>query len=229
MQESRDPSSRRRGLWWKSLLVAWLGLPAVAAVARALEVDLPEEAGYPALAVSWVSIWVIWRRWAAEDRREAVPGALGVMQRMWAAFVIAVVLIGVVVLTLDASGALERTDSSAAVVALLVILTGSISLVGGRIWVPRLDGSDRASLVRSYRNRFLVKVAWAEAPALVAFAGFLLLGGEAWVYLIGLATSLAGFALAAPSRASLRRDQAKLDASGAKFDLLEALSGAPAS
>lgn len=69
------------------------------------------------------------------------------------------------------------------------------------------------------------RVAWAEAPALFAFGGFLLLGGEAWVYLIGLTASLASLGLAAPTRSSVRRDQLQLDAAGKGLDLLESLSG----
>lgn len=75
------------------------------------------------------------------------------------------------------------------------------------------------------RSRFFAQVAWAEAPALLAFGGFLLLGGEPWVYLIGLTASLAGFAPAAPTPASLRRDQEQLDASRKTLNLLESLGG----
>ena len=149
------------------------------------------------------------------------------MQRIWVTFCAAVVLIGVVVLTLDSSGALKRTAFPQRVVAGGVIVIGIMSLVGGRVWVPRLDGTDRGSVVQSYQSRFFARVAWAEAPAHLAFGGFLLLGGEAWVYLIGLTASLAGFALAAPSRAAVRRDQDQLDAAGKALDVLQSLGGSP--
>jgi len=146
------------------------------------------------------------------------------MQGVLVAFCVALLLIGNVVLILDTSGDLNRTDVSAGVIAAVVALIGLLSLVGGRIAVPSLDASDPARLVTSYRSRFFARLAWAEVPALLAFAGFLLLGGEAWVYGIGLAASLAGFALAAPTRASVRREQELIAASGASLDLLEVLS-----
>lgn len=108
-------------------------------------------------------------------------------------------------------------------VAAAVNLVALVSLVGGRIGVPRLDASEPECFVRSYRSRLFARLAWAEAPAVLAFAAFLLLGGEAWVFGIGLAASLAGFALAAPTRASLRREQQQLIASGSSLDLLEVL------
>nr|MDQ3575945.1 hypothetical protein [Actinomycetota bacterium] len=118
----------------------------------------------------------------------------------------------------------DETEFAGAVAAAVAVI-GLLSLVGGRIAVPSLDVSDPAQLIMSYRSRFFARLAWAEAPALLAFAGFLLLGGEAWVNGIGLAASLAGFALAAPTRASVRREQQQIAASGTSLDLLEVLSG----
>ncbi|MDP9072147.1 MAG: hypothetical protein M3N68_12880 [Actinomycetota bacterium] len=89
--------------------------------------------------------------------------------------------------------------------------------------MPSLDTSGPAQLVSSYRSRFFARVAWAEASALIGLVGFLVLAGGAWVYGIGLAASLAGFALAAPTRASVRREQEQITASGRSLDLLEVL------
>ena len=225
MQEQPQPRSPRKGLWWKALLAAWLGLSGIGAVAAAVGHRLPEELGFPVLAVAWVSVWMIWRRRVVTDDRARGTGLIEAIQRIWATFCIAVVLIGVVVLVLDREGGLNRTGVSADVIAVGVTFIGILSLVGGRVWVPGLDGSDPGSVVRSYHSRFFARVAWAEAPALLAFGGFLVLGGEPWVYLIGLMASLAGFALAAPTPASLRRDQEQLDASGKTLNLLESLGG----
>ena len=225
MQEHPEPRPPSKGLWWKSLFAAWLGVSGIGAVAGALGLGLPEELGFPALAVTWAMVWVIWRRRMATDDRARVTGLIAALRRIWAAFCVAMVLIGVVVLILQSEGGLKRTGVSAQPVAVGITLIGILSLVGGRVWVPRLDGSDLGSVVQSYRSRFFARVAWAEAPALLAFGGFLLLGGEPWVYLIGLTASLAGFALAAPTPASLRRDQQQLDASGKTLNLLESLGG----
>lgn len=225
MQEHPEPRSPSKGLWWKSLLAAWLGVSGIGAVVGALGLHLPEDLGYPAVAIAWAAVWMIWRRRMATDDRAGAIGLITALRRIWAAFCVAMLLIGVVVLILQSEGGLKRTDVSAQVVAVAVILIGILSLVGGRVWVPNLDGSDLGSVIQSYRSRFFARVAWAEAPALLAFGGFLLLGGEPWVYLIGLTASLAGFALAAPTPASLRRDQQQLDASGKTLNLFESLGG----
>lgn len=216
-----------KGLWWKSFVAAWLGLRTLAVVLGAVDVRIPDELGFPLLAVTWALVWVIWRRWAGAHPRARATGGMGVVQRVWAAYCLALLLIGVVVLTLDNSGALDRTSVSAEPVAGGITLIGILSLAAGRVWVPRLTGTDRRSLVQSYQNRFFARVAWAEVPALLAFGGFLLLGGEAWVYLIGLTASLVGLGLAAPTWASVHRDQERLDAAGERLSLLESLSGSP--
>lgn len=227
MQEPAEPRSSPKGLWWKSLLATWLGLSGIGAVAGALDHRLPGELGFPVLVIAWVIVWVIWRRRVVTDDRPGGTGAIGRLQRIWAAFCVAVVSIGIVVLILHSEGGLNRTGVSVEVVAAGVTLIGVVSLVGGRVWVPQLDGSDRGRLVQSFASRFFARMAWAEAPALFAFGGFLVLGGEPWVYLIGLTASVAGFALAAPTRASLRRDQERLDTSGRTLNLLESLGGSP--
>lgn len=219
----REPT--RKGVWWKSLVAAWLALQGIAVVVFALGVDIPDELGFPALVVLWAALWVIWRRRSRADAPQHslfAPGALGVMQRVFAPICVGIILVGYVVLILDTEY-LTRRDVSAGVVAVTVGAIGLVSLVGGRIAVPRLDVSDPARLVRSYRSRLFARLAWAEAPALLAFAGFLLLGGEAWVYGIGLVASLAGFALAAPTRTSVRREQERLADSGSNVDLVEVL------
>ncbi|CAA9243131.1 MAG: hypothetical protein AVDCRST_MAG10-1707 [uncultured Acidimicrobiales bacterium] len=142
-----------------------------------------------------------------------------------AAFSVALVMIGVVVLTLDNDAELERTGVPVGVVACGVILIGFASVVGGRFWVARLVGVDGATVVRSFHRRLTGRLAWAEVPALTAFGGFLLVGGAAWIYGIGLTVSITGLTSAAPTRASLQRDQERLDAAGTGLDLVESLGG----
>ena len=227
MQEHPESRSRPKCLWWKALFAAWLGLSGIAARRRRPRPPPAEELGFPVLAVTWVSVWTIWRRRVLAQDRAGVTGVIGAIQRIWAAFCVAVVLIGVVVLILHTEEALKRTGTSADVVAVGVALIGILSLVGGRVRVPQLDGSDPGSVVQSYHSRFFARLAWAEAPALLAFGGFLLLGGEPWVYLNGLTASLAGFGSAAPTPACLRRDHEQLEASGESLNLLESLGAPP--
>lgn len=225
--QTREREPPPQGLWWKSLVMAWLGLQAVAAVAIALGVDVPAELGIPALVVVWAGAWAIWRRRSTmrghERERLWSRGFLGLTQRVFVWFCVATVLMGIVVLILDSGGVLERSGVPAGAVAAGVATMGLVCLVGGRIGVPRLDGSNPSRLAESYRSRFFARLAFSETPALLGFGAFLLLGGEAWVYAIGLAASLASFAVAAPTRASVRRDQENLAASGSNLDLVDLL------
>ena len=170
MSERPQGEARRKGIWWKSLIAAWLALQAVAAVMLALGVDIPDEVGFPALMVLWALVWTAWWRRSRGDGHEHGrlwgPGALGVMQQVLGSFCVAILLIGNVVLILDNTDGLERTKVSAGVVALGVAVIGVVSLVGGRVAVPSLDASGPVQLVTTYRSRFFARLAWAEAPAL---------------------------------------------------------------
>ena len=140
MSERPQGEARRKGIWWKSLIAAWLALQAVAAVMLALGVDIPDEVGFPALMVLWALVWTAWWRRSRGDGHEHGrlwgPGALGVMQQVLGSFCVAILLIGNVVLILDNTDGLERTKVSAGVVALGVAVIGVVSLVGGRVSVP---------------------------------------------------------------------------------------------
>ncbi len=93
MQETPAREPRPKGLWWKSLLAAWLALQAVAVVLFALGVDLPDEFGFPALVAVWALVWTIWRSGSRREGRGHsrlwAPGPLGVMQGVLAAFCVA--------------------------------------------------------------------------------------------------------------------------------------------
>ena len=139
------------------------------------------------------------------------------------------VLIGVVVLVLHGEGGLKRTGISADVVAVGVALIGSC-----RSWVAEFGFRNSTEAIRAALSRGTTagsspgwrgrrrQHSWRleDSSSSVASRG---------VYLIGLTASLAGFALAAPTPASLRRDQEQLDASGKTLNLLESLGGSPGS
>jgi hypothetical protein len=213
------------GLWWKSLIAAWLVLFDVGAVSAAVGADIPDWIGFPALLLAWLIVWGVWRHWS-RGRHDNIlgPAVLGHLRRLLAIYCVALVLLGTVVLILDSKGGLDPTAVPTGAVAVGVTVVGVICLVGGRVGVPGLDGSDRAALLESYRRRLFVRLAWSEAPALVAFGGFLLLGGQAWVFGIGLFASLAGLALAAPTRRSAQRDQEQMEEAGSSADVWDALT-----
>lgn len=100
MQEAPAPRSPPKGRWWKSLFVAWVGMSVIGALANAVGLGLPMGLGFPALAVAWISIWAIWRRKPPRADSAGAVGAIAAAQRVLASFCMAIVLIGVVVLTL---------------------------------------------------------------------------------------------------------------------------------
>lgn len=214
-----------KGLWWKSFVAAWIGSRVVGLVLVLFGLDeVPDVVDAAAFLGVWALTWAIWRRHLARDAghpQGLAAGPFGVMRRLFLAFVGAVLAIGYTVVVLDATAELDRTDVPVGVVAGSLTVLGLLSFAGGRIWVPRLDGSDPIQLVTSYRSRLVARLAWAEVPAILALGAFILLGGEAWVSGVGIGASLVGLALVAPTRSSLRRDQERLRAAGHDVDLFE--------
>jgi F0F1-type ATP synthase membrane subunit c/vacuolar-type H+-ATPase subunit K len=72
-----------------------------------------------------------------------------------------------------------------------------------------LNCTDDSTLASSYRARFFLRVAFANAAALFGFIGFFLTN-EWWPYPVGLAIAACGLIRAAPTRERLRRDQERL-------------------
>jgi hypothetical protein len=150
------------------------------------------------------------------------PGgdSLQTLRSIFVGFCTMVVLIGVVVLILGDVNP-EQADRPGVSVP-LVVAGCAVALVLQRL-VPRpLDDSDPAALATSYRTRFFLRLAFAEACALLAFVACIAVG-PAWVYAIGLVGALVGFRTAAPSRANLRADQDALGLRGCTTSLVGSL------
>jgi hypothetical protein len=131
-----------------------------------------------------------------------------------------VVLIGVVVLILGDLNP-DQPDRPALAVS-IVVGVGVICLALQRIVPGPLDCSTPATLAATYRTRFFLRIAFAEACSLVAFALYISIG-PGWVYAVGLAFTLFGFTVAAPTGARLRADQDALSLSGCTLSLVAAL------
>jgi hypothetical protein len=86
-----------------------------------------------------------------------------------------------------------------------------------------LPSVDRASLLRSYGARFFVLMGVAQAPAL---AGVVVsfISGSLWTPVIGIAISMIGLFLIAPSRRNIEFEQQKLDAEGSSLSLGQILT-----
>jgi hypothetical protein len=136
----------------------------------------------------------------------------------------AIVLVGVVVVVLDATGGIGG-DLPGGPVALAVAVAGALLLAASARRRP-LDGSSDEALASSYRTRFFLRMAFAESAALLGFVGFVLTGNPA-VYVVGAASTVVGFALLAPTAGNLARDQEELRRAGNPRSLVQALRAAP--
>jgi len=151
---------------------------------------------------------------------------LVIVRQLLLAFVMAIVLFAFVLSQLD----LSPTNSTWPVGTAMVVV-GVVALAGlaARPVVDRpLDCSTGPALARSWRTRLMVRLALAEAPALVGFAAAFLTGSPSPFYLGGVAALLA-FARAAPTARHLADDQAAIDARGSSLTVVAALNGAEAS
>ena len=94
------------------------------------------------------------------------------------------------------------------------------ALVSQRVFERPLDCTSDASLAASYRTRFFVLVACAESSALAGFA-LAFVAGALWLYYLGAAFAVVGFAHAAPTVRQVRRDQERLGDQGCRRSLVQ--------
>jgi hypothetical protein len=146
--------------------------------------------------------------------------ALTPLRSIFLTFALTLCLIGIVVGFLAAGG--TRSNMSARAGPLLVAAVGTVTVLVVR-FVPRpLDCRSDASLAASYRSRFFLRLAFAQAAALCGFVAFFLTADPA-MYPLGLVFSAAGFASLAPTAAHLHADQQQLDMAGCGRSLVRAL------
>ena len=140
------------------------------------------------------------------------------LRLLFFSFCSGIVVIGVVAAFIVPS---DTADFSLPLAAGIVAALGLATLVAGGT-LGRLDGSSNDALAESYRQRLILRLATAEAPALV---GFLLsfLVGNLVPYLVALPFTAIAFARAAPTDGNLQKDQDALNATGATADLRTAL------
>lgn len=150
--------------------------------------------------------------------------ALQMLRQVFLSFVMALFLIGLVV-ALTVSGTSQAGGPSSPVVAAGVAAYGVFSLVAPRLFERPLDCTADAALVSGYRTRLFLRIAFAQAAALLGFVGAFL-SGEPWIYAIGAAFATVGFVRLAPSRRNLERDQEALNLQGCGRSLLRLLGDA---
>jgi hypothetical protein len=116
-------------------------------------------------------------------------------------------------------------DANTSVVAVGLVGWALLTQVLGRVLPPPLTADDAVGLASSYRSRFFLRLAIFESAALLGFLAAIVTG-HPWLHVLGLVSSEAGFASAAPTDANLARDQEALRDRGSDLDLVAALRGA---
>jgi len=194
-----------RGLWWKSLLAAWIALQAVGYGFLLLDIEVPEAAGPIALGVGWLATWAGWRawsrRWGVERSAVLDDPVLGGFRRLFVASLVAVGALGGVAVAIDQerSAGTGRdgsgmSGSSTLLLALAVAVLAAICLVGRQWWVGAVDRTDVTTSITTFRSRFFAQLAWSIVPALAAFAG-VLASGRWWLYVVGGVPAAVGVGL----------------------------------
>jgi F0F1-type ATP synthase membrane subunit c/vacuolar-type H+-ATPase subunit K len=112
--------------------------------------------------------------------------------------------------------------------ALWILVAGAAASLLGVGWARGrpLSGTTPQALLGSYNTRFWVGMAFAESAALIGFI-VVFVTKRMWPYLAGLAVSLAGFAMIAPTARSIGRDEGRLRAAGSPVSLWDALTLPP--
>jgi hypothetical protein len=154
-------------------------------------------------------------------RRPANGDGLEATRQMWTAFVGSSVLFGVVLL-LVVPGDIDKRPAGPWVIGLVTIGLALLGLV--RVIERPLQCTDPLALASSYRTRFFLRTAFAQATALLAFVSVFIVN-QAWLYWAVLPVALAGHVRNAPTRAHLERDQHELSQRGCALSLVRALRG----
>lgn len=99
---------------------------------------------------------------------------------------------------------------------------GVMSLVLGKLFGGKLDGSSASALGATYLRRFYLRVAFANSAGLMG-AVMSIAFGPWWVVLCGLPFAAIGLAMTAPTRGAVRREQDRLSLAGCDVSLVAAL------
>jgi hypothetical protein len=106
--------------------------------------------------------------------------------------------------------------------AIIVVQGIASSALILRLRNRRLRSHSSASLAADYRSAMFTGIGIAESTALVAFI-MVFIANSLWLYVVGLAFSLAGLTFVAPTARNIARRQEKLNAAGVPISLLQAL------
>lgn len=153
--------------------------------------------------------------------KEGKLSALVATRAAFLGFSLALVGFGVILAFLDSGSGVKGTTPSGPAAAVIVVV-GLLSFAERRIEQPLSCESD-AKLAGTYRTRFFLRVAFAEAVALFGFVA-VFLTGVFWLYPLAVVFTAVGFARLAPTAGNLTKDQQELYAAGCGRSLVAALA-----
>jgi hypothetical protein len=154
------------------------------------------------------------------SKRSAGMDPLLVLRRLFGAFCTAIVLIFVALLFMDLNARGANLSEPAAVA--ITAIVGAVLLTAS--WTFARRALDCSALASSYRSRWFLQIAFAEAAALIGFV-LAFVAGTIWTYPVGAIFTAIGFFLAAPTRAHLAQEQRRLHSAGCSGNLGAALRG----
>jgi hypothetical protein len=154
------------------------------------------------------------------------PDGLSALRALFVSFSAALVMFGVVLVVLAATGSLTGGDVSTGTASAVVAVVGTAQVTAGAVIRRPFDCSDDESLAASYRTRFFLRLAFSESAALTGFVASFL-AGSVVPYLVGVALAAVGFARLAPTQANLQADQERLATEGCGRSLVAALMTTP--
>jgi F0F1-type ATP synthase membrane subunit c/vacuolar-type H+-ATPase subunit K len=139
----------------------------------------------------------------------------------------AIVLIGWVVVVLYLFGGLSAAVDGGPAAGVMAALAVTSVVVGEAVGnARRLDCSNPFNLLESYRRRFFLRLAIAEAAALFGFVGFILTNNPV-MYLIGALATGVGFYRLAPTHTHLVAESDRMQFDGCQYRLERVLMQRP--
>src|SRR5205814_6537035 len=116
-------------------------------------------------------------------RVDAATNPLVLLRQAFITFCMAIVMFGIVLTFLWPS---QSEEPHSAPLALGLLALGVVAAIVGWVVEQPLVCTDDATLARSYRTRFFLRIAFAESAALFGFVGFFT-ASVWWVYPAGAA------------------------------------------
>ncbi len=144
--------------------------------------------------------------WRTHRRPPAGESALLTIRKVFLSFSMALVSFLFVLTVIDTS--VEDPPFSPTAAALGVLAIGFVQVFVSWQFTRDLP-CDIGGLLGMYRTRFFLRIAFAEAAALIGFT-LVFITGSLLPYLAGLIPAAVGFARLAPTRANLQREDERL-------------------